>query len=53
MIIIKQILELCSDPIRQMILEFLNSLRDTAAKTDNPFDDLAVHLLFIILGFPY
>ena len=53
MIIIKQILDLCSPQIRKLILDFLNNLKKAAATTENDFGDLAVHLLFIIMGFPY
>ena len=53
MIILKQLLELCSPQIRKLISDFLKALRTSADKTENAWDDIVVHILFIILGFPY
>ncbi|MBA7523128.1 hypothetical protein ES705_15251 [subsurface metagenome] len=53
MIILKQLLELCSPQIRKLILDFCNGLKSSASATENDWDDLIVHILFIILGLPY
>ncbi|MBA7524614.1 hypothetical protein ES705_16755 [subsurface metagenome] len=53
MIILKQLLDLCSPQIRKLISDFLNGLKASASNTENDWDDLLVHILFIILGFPY
>jgi hypothetical protein len=53
MIILKQLLELCSPQIRKLISDFLNGLKSTSDATENDWDDILVHILFIVMGFPY
>ncbi len=48
--ILKGMLGQMSPAIRLSILEWLDGLQDAAAKTPNPWDDMFVSLLRILLG---
>lgn len=51
--LVETILGLCSPAIREAIKEFLATLKILAASTDNEVDDIAVQILYSILGFPF
>ena len=51
--IVQQILKAISPALREMIVIFAQQLKEAALKTDNPVDDIAVYLLFLLLGLPW
>ncbi len=50
MTIIQIILSAISPELRDLILKFAKELEAKAKKTPNPFDDVAVEVLKVILG---
>ncbi len=48
--IIQILLTVISPELRKLIVDFILSLADAAAKTDNPLDDIIVGILISIFG---
>jgi len=48
--IVKAILGLASPELRKAIVDYIDALDEHAKSTDNPWDDLFVSLLRVILG---
>jgi len=51
--IVQQLLKAISPALRDMIVKFAHDLKSHALSTDNPIDDIAVYLLFLVLGLPW
>ncbi len=51
--IAQQLLKAISPALREMINGFAQELKKYALTTENPVDDIAVYLLFILLGLPW
>ncbi|MBA7575482.1 hypothetical protein ES708_17312 [subsurface metagenome] len=51
--IVQQLLKLISPALREMIVKYAQELKVYALSTENPIDDIAVYLLFLILGLPW
>ena len=47
--LLRQIVTQMSPAIRTALVEFVNKLDEAAQKTDNPWDDVAVGLLKLVL----
>lgn len=50
MAIVQQLLKAISPALRDMIVKYAQELKAYALSTDNPVDDIAVYLLFLLLG---
>ncbi|MQY77992.1 MAG: hypothetical protein GH151_02175 [Bacteroidetes bacterium] len=46
----QQILNAISPQLRKLVVEFILSLKEKAAATDNPLDDIVVALLISLFG---
>ncbi len=53
MSIVQYLLEAISPALRKLIVKYAQELKVFALSTDNPVDDIAVYLLFLILGLPW
>lgn len=53
MAIVQQLLKAISPALRDMVVKYAQELRAYALSTDNPVDDIAVYLLFLLLGLPW
>ena len=53
MTIVRLLLNAISPTLRKMIEDFANQLKKSALESDNPIDDIAVYLLFLVLGMPW
>ncbi|MBA7532914.1 hypothetical protein ES705_25144 [subsurface metagenome] len=51
--IVQQILKLISPALRDIIVTFARQFKITALKSENPVDDIAAYLLFLIIGIPW
>lgn len=51
--IVRQLLGLISPLLRKMIEDFARQFKDTAIKSENPVDDVAAYLLFLVIGLPW
>ncbi|GAI66554.1 unnamed protein product [marine sediment metagenome] len=51
--IIQHLLKLISPALRELIVKYAQELKAYAQSTDNPIDDIAVWLLFLVIGLPW
>jgi hypothetical protein len=51
--IVQHLLKAISPALREMIEKYSQELKVYALSTDNPIDDIAVYLLFLVLGLPW
>lgn len=51
--LINIILEQCSQPVRNLVGNFLKELRAASLKSKKDWDNVLVHAVFLIFGIPY
>ncbi|MBA7608975.1 hypothetical protein ES703_16161 [subsurface metagenome] len=51
--IVQHLLKAISPALRELIIKYAQELKVYALSTDNPIDDIAVYLLFLLLGLPW
>ncbi len=51
--IVQHLLKAISPALREMIVKYAQELKVYAQSTENPVDDIAVYLLFLLLGLPW
>lgn len=51
--LVRLLLNAISPHLRKMIEDFANKLKQAALESENPIDDIAVYLLFLVLGIPW
>lgn len=51
--IVQILLKAISPALRKMIEDFAQQLKVSALASQNPVDDIAVYLLFLVIGLPW
>ncbi len=51
--IVQHLLKAISPALRELIIKYAQELKAYALTTDNPIDDIAAYLLFLLLGLPW
>ncbi|MBA7525355.1 hypothetical protein ES705_17506 [subsurface metagenome] len=51
--ILQYLLKAISPALRELINKYAYELKVYALSTDNPVDDIAVYLLFLVIGLPW